>query len=426
MFALLTLNFNRISVHELGALAVIVATLIGLHHILSPFQIFWGRLADRYPLWGYRRTPYALLGALIGSLVFLALPSLAVGLGANAPWVLPVAFVLFVVFGMAMAANGTATFALISEATTERERGVVVALGHTLLVVSAIVTAGVARAVLPEYSPEQMQVLYNLTPLITLLSALPILGVERRISRAEHAALLAQPVAQQPDEGPFRIAYRLLQTNRQVRSFFLFMLLSITGIFLQDAILEIFGGEVFDMTPAQTSSFTQTWGGGVLLGMLGIGIATMRVPISKKLLATVGGYGTAAGLALVAASSLAQQAAMVHPALLLMGLSVGVFNIGALSLMMEMTVEGYTGLYMGIWGMAQGVGNGLANILSGALHTALIETHLLTPVVAYGCIFGLEAVTMVLAVLVLRGISVQQFKGLEYTDLPTVMALDAA
>jgi MFS family permease len=164
MFALLTFNFNRVSMVDLGPMRLIVATLIGLHHFLSPFQVFWGRLADRYPLFGYRRTPYIVLSTLVGSLIFLALPS----------------------------------------------------------------------------------------------------------------------------------------------------------------------------------------------------------------------------------------------------------------------VEGSTGLYMGLWGMAQGLGNGSANVLGGALHTALIETHLLRPDAAYGLIFGLEALLMVAAVLVLRSISVQECKGLETNDLTSVMALDTA
>jgi BCD family chlorophyll transporter-like MFS transporter len=91
-----------------------------------------------------------------------------------------------------------------------------------------------------------------------------------------------------------------------------------------------------------------------------------------------------------------------------------------------MTVEGATGLYMGLWGMAQGLGNGGANVLGGALHSALIETHLLRPDAAYGLIFGLEALLMVAAVLVLRSIGIREFKGLEASGLTHVMALDTA
>ncbi len=429
MFALLTFNFNRVSMVDLGAMGLIVATLIGLHHFLSPFQVFWGRLADRYPLFGYRRTPYIVLSTLVGSLIFLALPSIAIGLGQGSLATIALAFVLLAIFGLAMAANGSAAFALLAEVADERERGFVVAVTHTVLILSAIIAAGVAKVVVPEYSPEQMQFFYNLTPLGALSTTrLGVLGLERRITPAQHAELLRRAETTQataPADG-FRTALGLLQTNRQIRLFFWFVLLAIMGIFLQDAILEPFGGEVFHMTLAETSSFTQIWGGGVLLGMLLIGLASRLRPLSKKLLATGGGLGAGLGMGLVALSSVAQAEALLHPALLLVGFSVGMFNVGAMAMMMEMTVEGSTGLYMGLWGMAQGLGNGSANVLGGALHTALIETHLLRPDAAYGLIFGLEALLMVAAVLVLRSISVQEFKGLETNDLTSVMALDTA
>src|SRR5690349_21258806 len=77
MFALLTSNFNRIAIHDLGVAAVLITVMIGMHQFLSPFQVICGRVADRRPMLGLRRTPYFLLGSLAASLVFLALPSLA-------------------------------------------------------------------------------------------------------------------------------------------------------------------------------------------------------------------------------------------------------------------------------------------------------------------------------------------------------------
>jgi BCD family chlorophyll transporter-like MFS transporter len=300
MFALLVANFNRVSIADLGALAVIVTTLIGLHHVLSPFQMFWGRLADRYPLFGYRRTPAIILSALVGSLVFLALPALAVGLGERALWPTLLALLLFVIFGLAMTANGSAVFALIAEVTSEREKGLVVAMTQTFLILSAIITAGVAISVMPSYDPAQMQTLYGLTPLVVMSTTLlGVLGLERRIGPAEHAALLARSDAQHGtrNENPFRIGLRLLRSSAQVRAFFVFMLCAIMAIFLQDLILEPFGKEVFGMSVGETNRFTQIWGGGVLVGMLLMGAATLLCTISKKLIATLGRLGAALGLA---------------------------------------------------------------------------------------------------------------------------------
>jgi BCD family chlorophyll transporter-like MFS transporter len=77
--------------------------------------------------------------------------------------------------------------------------------------------------------------------------------------------------------------------------------------------------------------------------------------------------------------------------------------------------------------MAQGLGTGCANVFSGALKTLLIESHLFLPGPGYAFIFGLEALTMVLAVIVLRSISLQEFQGLSRTDLEVAaVALETA
>ena len=82
-----------------------------------------------------------------------------------------------------------------------------------------------------------------------------------------------------PDD---RAALSLLQGNSQVRAFFGFVFLTILGIFLQDSVLEVFGAEQFGMSIAETTTFTQTWGGGVPLGMLLTGIVSSLLPIGKK------------------------------------------------------------------------------------------------------------------------------------------------
>ncbi|NTV65735.1 MAG: BCD family MFS transporter, partial [Oscillochloris sp.] len=254
-----------------------------------------------------------------------------------------------------------------------------------------------------------------------------LIGVEPRITAEEHAKILAeQPAETDSPLGTLRVAARLMNTNIQARSFFFYVLLGIMGIFLQDAILEPFGAMVFGMPQKDTAAFQQVWGAGALLGMFGIGTLSNFFPIAKKTIATIGAIGIALGLALISASSLLHQVTLITPGLFLLGLSIGFFNVGSLSMMMEMTIEGQAGLYMGMWGMAQGLGNGLANVLSGALLSALVESHLMSATLGYALIFGFEAFLMVAAAVILRGVSVQKFKGLTHHDIGVVLAMDAA
>lgn len=418
MFALLTINFNRITIGELGVAAFAVTTMLGLHYFFSPFQVIAGRFADRNPIWGLRRTPYLLMAAVLGSLIFLTLPSIAVAMGNGNPLGYVGGFAALITFGIAIAIMGDTHHSLIAEVTSSRTRGGVISVVWTFTILSTIIASVIMQQVMPEYTPALMQRLYNLTPLIVIGSAvLGIIGIEKRLTRGELAAALeaAQQVA--PARNPLRAAANALRDNSQARGFFIFVFLAIFAIFLQDNILEVFGGEAFGMSLKETTGFQQVWGGGVLIGMILMGIASSIFPLSKRFITTLGCLGTAAGLAVMAAASFTGQASLVRPSLMLMGFFTGFFNVGALSMMMDMTVEGATGLYMGMWGMAQAFGNGASSISSGLLHTGLIETGLVSPALGYTLFFGFEAVVMLTSALIIMRLSVERFHGIQQSYL---------
>jgi BCD family chlorophyll transporter-like MFS transporter len=285
----------------------------------------------------------------------------------------------------------------------------------------------VIKQMMPAYDPVAMQQLYGLTPMVVLGSVLlGVLGMERRLTGQAMVDAIEASRRATPPGNPLVSAATVLRSNGQARAFFGFVFLSILGIFLQDSILEVFGAEQFGMTVKETTTFTQTWGGGVLLAMVLTGIASAVFPVSKKLLALTGGLGTAAGLALLTACALTDNRALLNPAILMMGLATGMYNVGALSLMMEMTVEGATGLYMGLWAVAQAFGTATASITSGAMHTALIESGALTFGAGYGLIFGLETLLMVGGVMLLRGVDVAAFhRGVTRADLARAMEATA-
>lgn len=411
MFALLTIDFNRIAIVELGVAAVVVTTMLAMHYFLSPFQVIVGRMADLKPIAGYRRTPYMIIGAVAASAVFVCLPTVAEQMGTGSIlWTL-IGFGLFVVFGIAMAFLGDCYHAMVAEVTTAETRGGVISVVWIVTILSTIIAAVVMNAVRPEYTPEAMQTLYNLTPFIVIGSLLfGVLGVEKRLTAEEAEACRARAVAVSAQGNPLNAAFSLLRDNPQTRGFFAFIFIAIFGIFLQDNILEVFGAEVFDMTVAETTKFQPMWGGGVLLGMVVMGIISVKTSLSKKKIAITGCFGIAVGMFVLATSAVLMQPTWIKPTLFCMGIFTGFFNVGALAMMMDMTIEGATGLYMGLWGVAQAFGTGFSSVGAGVLHTTLIETGVLTPKLAYGGIFLLEAVGMVVAAGVLYHISVRRFK----------------
>lgn len=429
MFALLTINFNRITIVELNITAIAVTAMLAMHYLLSPFQVIFGRFADQHPVFGLRRTPYLLLGSLMASLVFLALPAVALAMGNGASHAFFVGFLLLVLFGISSAMIGDAHHSLIAEVTTQRERGGVISVVWTFTILSTIIAAGIMNSIMPEYTHASMQQLYNLTPLIVIGSSLlGIVGIEKRLTPTEISKALANTNNILPEGNPISVALHQLRENTQARGFFAFIFVSILSIFLQDNILEVFGAEVFAMPLTETTKFQPTWGGGVLIGMVVMGVISVTFGISKRHIALLGCTGTAFGMGILAFAAFSQQQMIVSPALILMGVFTGFFNVGALSMMMDMTIEGATGLYMGMWGMAQAFGNGIASFGGGALHTGLIETGFLAPNVAYFLIFGLEAAGMMTAAAILWHLSVKQFHNLHQANLThadTVRAMEA-
>jgi BCD family chlorophyll transporter-like MFS transporter len=125
MFALLSVNFNRVTIKELGVAAIIVTLMTGMHNFLSPFQVICGRFADQRLLLGLRRTPLLLLSALVTSLLFLALPAVAATLGQGSLRAAVAGFGLFIVFGIGISIHGDSHHALIAETTHDWQRGLV-------------------------------------------------------------------------------------------------------------------------------------------------------------------------------------------------------------------------------------------------------------------------------------------------------------
>ena len=77
--------------------------------------------------------------------------------------------------------------------------------------------------------------------------------------------------------------------------------------------------------------------------------------------------------------------------------------------MMDMTASRHIGLFVGAWTLVQAVAKGPAAILSGGFQQLFSSLGLL-PGQAYGAVFMLEAAGIILAILVLNGVTIQNYK----------------
>lgn len=178
--AVLSSNFNRISIYEMGITAVIITTMLGLYHFLSPFQVIFGRLADRVPIFGLRRSPYILAGLTLSALVVAFLPPVALAMSAGHIWAFVLGFCMLILFGVGFCASGVTHLSLIADVVAEKERGLQVALTWIILITSMILTLRFLGILMPEYDYDRMREIYAwFVPVIFGVTLLGLLGVEK-------------------------------------------------------------------------------------------------------------------------------------------------------------------------------------------------------------------------------------------------------
>jgi BCD family chlorophyll transporter-like MFS transporter len=252
--------------------------------------------------------------------------------------------------------------------------------------------------ILDAYTPERLIGLFLVVAAcVGLLTVLAIAGQEHRTS--------ARPAS---EALPLRRAWGLVRSSRQARRFFFFLMMGILFLFLQQVVLEPYGGDVFGLDIRATTLFNAYQMVGVLVGMAVAGGWLAR-RIGNRLTAGVGlGLASISFLALAAAGWLGLPA-WLPPAIGLMGLGMGLFNVGGLALMMGMAVHRLTGLYMGAWTLAQALGNGMASI-GGGLLFALGLALLGSQTAAYAMVFLIEAIGLLATVVVLGQVHVGEFQ----------------
>jgi len=396
---------NRVMRVELGIDLLTVSVLVGGGHYLGALvAVPFGHYSDTHRLGGYRRTVYALAGAALTALALAASPFVAVWLSQNQTLLgAALGFLFFFAEGLSTYIAGTAYLALIADLTTDSERGQVTGVAWTMLMVGIIATGVGAGIALRNYSFDSLVTLTLIGGIVAMtLSLAALIGQERR-----EAAAASRP-ARPPAPPPLADALRMLTANASSRWFGAFLLLSLFSYFMQDAILEPFGGEVFGLDAASTTRFNAYMGVGVVAAMLAGGL--WLIPrFGKPRVTALGCWLQGAAFALLAYASLSGLASWLPLAILFLGLGAGFFTVGGVSLMMDMTFAKHTGLFVGAWTLLQAIAKGPAAIVGGALQTALARSGA-EAAQAYAGVFAFEGAGILLSIYLLSRVGVQAFR----------------
>jgi len=432
IMSLLTLGvLNRVMIDELQVPALIAAGAIAVHQFMAPARVWFGQLSDAKPLLGHHRSGYVWLGIVSMAITsFIAVQvvwqlnasMVTQGWGSHAyPWVALLALV-FAVYGLALSAASTPFTALLVDVSEEKTRSRLIGIGWAMLMVGiiagVIITTIVLRSLELNSSIEQVQAsinrLFIIAPAVVCgLAIVSTYGIEKKYSRLSQRSSLRN----REDGITLGRALKILTASRQTGVFFAFLLVLSLSLFMQDAILEPYGGEVFGMLISETTQLNAAFGMGTLVGIILTGFFV--VPrIGKQRTVKVGCLWAALCLILLALSGITGQPSFLMAAVFGFGLASGVLTLGAIVLMLDLTIAETAGTFIGAWGLAQAIARGSATILGGGvldLGKALIRSFGTTAdtnyLPAYALVFLTQAIGMIVAIILLSRVNIQEFQA---------------
>ncbi len=429
-FCLVVTSINRVAIVDLGIPAMLMSFIIGAYTLFGPLQPVIGRIAERYPILGYRRTPYMLLGTLIGSLAFPFFPGVLVEMQTGSVWATLKCLFLFCCFGLCIAMQANTFLDLVKDTTTEQARSRVTTLTWTAQALAMALWAWVFSLFMQEYSAQQMQFLYCLSPVVMVgLTFLGTWRLETPLSKTQARDLARNPPPPVSLLAPMRESLAVLGYNRHGRLFFIFIIFSLLSVFLQDILQEVWAGDLFAMSAGEATVFQRIYNGLQTVGMAAMGIfvgvmakkrqaaasgegAGPTLPMRQgKSLLLFGGGLSMLGFLLLAYASHQQDLALFHVFYAFSAFALGLFVFPAISFMADMTVPGQESRYLGLWSLAQVIGLFLSFTVSGTAYTLLVESGLLAANSGFAAIFVLQALMVALCCLCVRSVTVEGLKA---------------
>ncbi|WP_420643860.1 BCD family MFS transporter [Candidatus Leptofilum sp.] len=417
---IVTSIWNRMMISQFGIPATPVSLLIALRYLLSPLSLWAGYRSDTRPFLGMRRTSYIWLGR---GLMVLSLPLLGWSLmrfaavhelGGNFDllgWILAIGSSLL--YGVGTLISGSPYLALVRDSVPKSRQGLAISTAETILIIFFAIVGISFSFWLQEFDPLIFWEMVLATMIIGgFFWVFSIWGVEKSI-RQQRGITLEQElaeVAQRASESSLLETIGHIWQDKRTRRFFFFLSLATFAAWAQDAILEPFGAELFDLPLARTTRFNSYWQAATVVTLVGGAYLWRKRPPERQRRITSGGLTTmAVGMVLLAGTAVFQQVRFIEIALLIFGAGFGVYTFGGLSLMAVMSSDKEAGAYLGLWTISVVVFKGLGTFAGGALRDLFLLSLGLGEGLSYGLIFLLEGVGLATAVFILSHVDVLGF-----------------
>lgn len=396
----LTGTLNRVMIFDFG-LSKTVFTLIAIFpYIFSPIQVAIGSYADSHPILGYRRTPHILLGLLLCA-AGLGISSFMVStIQTNYALGILVGLVAFFLWGMGYHFSAVSYFSLASEISGEKGRGTTIAIMFFIMVLGIITASQTVSHMATEPTFAALsRAFWIISASALTLGLLSLIKLEPRFNAASSNPASKTHTLQE--------MYTVITANPVARIFFLYLLLLLAAILGQDILLEPFGAQAFGMSIAETSrivSYSQVL---TLIAFFVAGFMEGRV--EKKKIAQMGNVCAILGFLLIVASGITRNLGIFYAGIMLLGFGTGIATVANLSLMYNLTVHEEVGLYIGAWGFSNGLSR-LVGLLMAGIVADLATQFTGNLLSGYLLVFGLEALVLFVAAIMLNRIDVSAFQ----------------
>jgi len=392
-------TLNRVMIKELAISATIVAILASLPYLFSPIQVAIGSYSDRHPIFGFRRTPYILVGLILCVLGVIVSPQVAFLMAKNFPLGLLAGLFAFGAWGMGYNLSAVSYLSLASELSGENGRGKTIATMWFMMITAIIVTAIALSRMVDPYTPEALIRAFGYVAVSALiLGLLGLIRLEPRSTGISSTASEAYTIKQMTSA---------ITANPVARVFFVYLLLLLAAILGQDVLLEPFGAQAFGMSVRETTSITSIWGTFVLLAIIVAGFLEGRV--SKRLVAQLGNTGALLGFVVIVISGIFINKNVFYTGVTLLGIGTGLSTVANLSLMFDLTVPGMVGLYIGAWGFSNALSRLTGSILGGVVRDVVTQATGVA-LSGYLVVFSIEALMLLIAAIMLYRIDVKAFQ----------------
>ena len=383
--------------------ATIATTCLSLRFFVAVTRVYLGQLTDTRQFLGQQRSGYIRVALpLACGFLWLALQvTWQLGATQSLAWAVLLGVVL-AFYGVCLFMVAVAGLALVYDIAPENDRSRVMGIVWAMMLVGFVAGSLAGKKLLEGVDVSNLQPAidrYFLQMIATVLALgyVGVLAVERRFSlhamraggqSSQHVGLVA--------------AVRLFLSDRKNTQFFVFLFLVTLGVFMQQPVLEPYGGEVFAMSIGDTTLLNMIWGIATLVALVATGF-TLAPRLGPWATTRLGLSICAIGFVCIFAAGLSGEGGVLYfqAAVFIMGLGGGIALNSMLGLMLGLAPPAHAGLYMGTFGLSQYLAQGISLVASGVLLDAgrrgFGSAH-----VAFGVVFLLEALILFACVLLLH------------------------